>query len=388
MLYHIKNNRLSFIAIFILLLAAACKKEEKNAFSVDIALKNATPQKIYLQESPFGGAPPVVIDSVEIKPGKNDYTLKGMAKEEGIFWVVFENVPAIVLVNDATNIKLNVDLAKTGVDYYNFTGSKASTGIKDFLINYDQKISDAGATIKNIDSLYRIKAPDSLLNIAKAARDVAVKRVNDFAKQSISQSPSAALNVFVTGFARKSFSPEEMKENISILDKKFPEHSGVRSMVESYNKYIAARQQQTAPTSKLLGQAAPEISLPDVNGNTVSLNSLKGKFVLIDFWASWCGPCRQENPNVVRAFNLYKNKNFTILGVSLDDNKDRWVDAIGKDGLNWAQVSDLKGWQSVAAGAYGVRGIPANFLLDPTGKIIAENLRGADLEAKLAEVLK
>jgi len=137
-----------------------------------------------------------------------------------------------------------------------------------------------------------------------------------------------------------------------------------------------------------LGATAPEFAEADTSGKMVSLSSFRGKYVLIDFWASWCGPCRHENPNVVKAFNRFKNQKFTIIGVSLDrpNAKDKWLAAIHKDGLAWTQVSDLKFWDSKVAGMYAVRGIPQNFLIDPDGKIIAKNLRGDDLEAKLEEL--
>ncbi|AMR31404.1 hypothetical protein A0256_08180 [Mucilaginibacter sp. PAMC 26640] len=137
-----------------------------------------------------------------------------------------------------------------------------------------------------------------------------------------------------------------------------------------------------------LGATAPEFAEADTAGKVVSLSSFRGKYVLIDFWASWCGPCRAENPNVVKAYNQYKAKNFTIVGVSLDrpNAKENWLKAIHKDGLAWTQLSDLKFWDSKAAGMYGVRAIPQNFLLDPNGKIIGKNLRGDDLDAKLAEL--
>ena len=138
-----------------------------------------------------------------------------------------------------------------------------------------------------------------------------------------------------------------------------------------------------------LGATAPEFAEADTAGKMVSLSSFRGKYVLIDFWASWCGPCREENPNVVRVFNKYKEKNFTIIGVSLDKQSGRadWLAAIKSDGLNWTQVSDLKFWNNAAAALYYVSSIPANFLVDPNGKIIAKNLRGDELEAKLHEVL-
>ncbi|ASU32100.1 hypothetical protein MuYL_0197 [Mucilaginibacter xinganensis] len=137
------------------------------------------------------------------------------------------------------------------------------------------------------------------------------------------------------------------------------------------------------------GTMAPDFTQNDVNGVPVKLSSFRGKYVLIDFWASWCGPCREENPNVVRVYNKYKEKNFTIIGVSLDKQSGRadWLSAIKSDGLNWTQVSDLKFWNNQAAALYYVSSIPANFLIDPNGKIIAKDLRGDDLDNKLKEVL-
>jgi len=137
-----------------------------------------------------------------------------------------------------------------------------------------------------------------------------------------------------------------------------------------------------------LGATAPEFAEADTSGKIINLSSFRGQYVLIDFWASWCGPCRRENPNVVKAYNHYKGQKFTILGVSLDkpNAKEKWLAAIHKDGLTWNHVSDLKFWDSKAAGLYAVRGIPQNFLIDPNGKIIAKNLRGDDLEDKLADI--
>ena len=137
-----------------------------------------------------------------------------------------------------------------------------------------------------------------------------------------------------------------------------------------------------------IGKVTPEFSLPDTAGVSVSLSDFRGKYVLLDFWASWCPPCRRENPNVVKAFNEYKDKNFTIVGISLDKDKSKWMKAIADDNLAWTHLSDLKYWDSEIPALYGVRGIPANVLLDPDGVIVAKNITGEDLHKKLKEVIK
>jgi len=183
----------------------------------------------------------------------------------------------------------------------------------------------------------------------------------------------------IPSYMMEGYTVDELVALLTDMLNKFPERTdiaGIRNSVESQR-----------PKTMWVGTEAPEISLPDTEGKTVALSSYRGKYVLVDFWASWCGPCRRENPNVVEAYNRFREKNFTILGVSLDANKEAWEQAIVADGLNWTHISDLKRWQSIVVPTYRIQGIPFNVLVDPQGKIVAENLRGAALEQKLEQIL-
>ncbi|RYY89944.1 MAG: AhpC/TSA family protein [Chitinophagaceae bacterium] len=206
-----------------------------------------------------------------------------------------------------------------------------------------------------------------------------VKRlVDQLVEQYITAKPASYVSPFVL------VNTAELLDNAVALDERF-RRLDTSVQQSSVGKYLASMIAQKMIGA--IGSEAADFTQADTTGKPVALSSLRGKYVLLDFWASWCRPCRAENPNVVRAYQKFQSKNFTILAVSLDQSKDAWINAIHADRLTWTHVSDLQQWNNAVARMYGVQGIPQNFLIDPNGRIVGKNLRGEDLERKLCELL-
>ncbi len=372
----------------------SCSASNKGDVIITIDVKNTPAQKVYLVNV-NGKNNPDYVDSIDYK-GTGVFVLKTKVLESSFLQIVYtkdaEKGKFLPIVTNGETITINgdyVDLKKVVV-----TGSKATTELTSFLTKAEEDRNKENAIAIGIDTLATGKSTDSLI-AAKKEELMATTAKNyeaklDFARKT--DNPVLAIVAFQTMGSTQDLI--KSKPQMDSLKTKFAQSTFFKNSYESYLNIVdpksakANTNQGSGEGGTNIGTAAKEISLPDVNGKTVTLSSFKGKYVLVDFWASWCGPCRGENPNVVAAFNKYKNKNFTVLGVSLDKNKEDWTKAIADDNLTWTHISDLKYWQCQAARDYGIQSIPANYLIDPKGIIIATDLRESLLEQKLAEVLQ
>ena len=258
------------------------------------------------------------------------------------------------------------------------TGSKTHDGYKSF-VNSNKLLSDIYAKIY---SEYQEATQSGntvlLAEIERRADSVQTEMLKN-QKNFVINNPSSYVTPSILGSISYEMEADELETILSKLD----------TAIASLPQIVSLKERVVAMKKVAIGQKAPDFTMNDVDGNPVSLSSKTGsKLLLIDFWAAWCGPCRKENPNVVKVYTEFNKKGFNIFGVSLDQKKEDWVKAIADDKLPWTHVSDLQYWSNSAAKTYAVSAIPANFLLDETGTIIAKNLRGDDLYNKVKEVLE
>ena len=369
------------LILSILLVACGNDKKKKTNFELKGTLANVVGgETIYFEElSPTGK---LLVDSTTLDE-KGNFSFTQYAPSAGFYRVkISEANFAMLILDSSQKVTISGDFKDLGNSYK----VEGSPDTKVFL-----ELNELGKIVQmRVDSFQQVfqgilatvkKDSVTMDSVNKALEPAYMKMIGAHQKlvaEVVAKNSSSLASLVGIQQLNPDDYMDVYKKVYADLSKRFPGSKyliNLKKNVESYGKIA-------------IGSEAPDFTLKTNKGKPLALSSLRGNIVLIDFWASWCGPCRKENPNVINVYKKYHTKGFEILGVSLDDKEEKWVDAIEKDGLPWYHVSDLKGWESETVIQYGVDAIPFTVLLDKEGKIIAKGLRGKDLEAKLEELFK
>lgn len=351
-------------------------QEKKFPFKVEGTIRNFQGTQVFVHHK---AKDKYESDSTKVKAGVFTFNLK--AAEPNMYWFTLTNdpnaQPAYFFFSDALTLK-----ATLIADSLNFSRVEGGQNQRDYE-HYKQMINALVVIQQKMQSDYSIASQSgnqgAMQAIQQEFQGLNERYVADL-KAFVKSHPKSEMSCYLlaTDFNNENIPVENLIEAIDAMDPSMSKNSN----------FVSAKKRVDAVRGTMVGYPANNFTQNTPEGKALKLSDFKGKYVLIDFWASWCKPCRMENPNVVNAYNRFKDKGFVVLGVSMDSNKDAWVKAIQADNLTWPHVSDLKGWGNEVGIMYGVKGIPQNFLVDKEGKIVGKNLRGPELDQKLAEIIK
>lgn len=344
----------------------------QDAYSINADLSDCNYTKAYLGK--FEDGKMNIIDSSDIANGH--FSFNGTIDLPEVRYISFNSDKTIIPLF-VENSSITIKGSATLIDSVTVNGSVSNDEYRKFTSSLTPFENKQKAIVEQFYALPQDASEEEKMKLENEYDEIDIERVN-FIEKYVTENNAKVTSAYIAlRYLVSQYEVDQLEKLFNTFDEKIKSSSYVK-VLEDRLKTIK---------QSMIGGSAPIFSQNDSEGNPISIENFKGKFLLIDFWASWCAPCRAENPNVVSAFNKYHEKGFEILGVSLDEDKDKWLAAIEKDGLTWSHVSDLKGWENEAAKLYGVQGIPHSVLVDKEGNIIAKNLRGEELHKKLEEVL-
>ncbi len=360
-------------------------EQKKDNFFVTGTIVGGNGQKVYLEAASQGGTIAVAEALIE----NEKFDLKTNIPGLGIYQLRFGNSPEnSLLISGKENDKINIQ-----GDISSISMNAKISGV-DWGNDYSQYMTLISEFSQKQNDLMQLRDKYSQQDLMKKYLEIK-QPLDEFSKNYVMKNPSSSFNLVLSNnllpTAGFEHYPQENLEALKLMSDSYLKNYSDSPFTKTLAQQVAQIESGIAEYELIASgkKPAPEIDLKSPEGNVIKLSSLKGKVVLIDFWASWCAPCRKENPNVVRLYNKYKNKGFTIYSVSLDTDVASWVNAIEQDGLIWPNhVSDLKGWKTFLVKLYKFQGIPHTVLVGKDGNIIAEGLRGQELENKLAELLR
>jgi peroxiredoxin len=335
---------------------------------------------VYLEELFFSQKNPQVVDSVAMKNGA--FSLKATAKEQGMYRIRLSNSPAgFLFINDKPNILFSADMKDVSLNGPSFN-SPANVTLKGFIAQLEAFRTDFEGLQGRLASLQTTKGSDSLVAATQSEMSGLAKKQQQYLIGFIDSTTNPVMAMFALSNTR-GMNPETLEKPVMALQKRFADHAAVGTLTAQFSVLMqqqkAQAQQQTSPNAPNLGSMAPELTMPDVNDKPFSLSALKGKYVLVDFWASWCGPCRREFNALRRLRQQIADTNLVIISISVDAARNNWIKALREERLPWPQLHDNRYKYNIANGLFGVRMLPTTFLIDRKGRMRYKDLKGTVL---------